>query len=63
MTTQEQSLADDKMRAEIAKLIAETAKISKETVWHPLAVGARAATALIGAGAGLAAVLIKIFAA
>ncbi|MCR9124349.1 MAG: hypothetical protein NXH91_18980 [Phyllobacteriaceae bacterium] len=31
MTAQEQALADDKMRAEIAKLIAETAKLSAET--------------------------------
>ncbi len=30
MTTAEQSLADDKMRAEIAKLIAETSKINAE---------------------------------
>ena len=31
MTHQEQSIADDKMRAEIARLISETAKISAET--------------------------------
>lgn len=61
MTTAEQTLADDKMRAEIAKLMAETAKISRETVWHPIAVGATAAAALIGASAGLTAVIIKMF--
>ena len=31
MTLQEQSIADDKMRAEIARLISETAKITAET--------------------------------
>ncbi|PRY79949.1 hypothetical protein CLV76_104149 [Marivita geojedonensis] len=31
MTHTEQALADDKMRAEIARLISETAKISAET--------------------------------
>jgi len=30
MTQQEQNLADDKMRAEIAKLMAETARINEE---------------------------------
>jgi glucose dehydrogenase len=29
MTLQEQSIADDKMRAEIAKLVAETSEINK----------------------------------
>lgn len=32
MTNAEQALADDRMRAEIAKLIAETAKLNAETV-------------------------------
>ena len=31
MTSAEQSLADDKMRAEIAQLIAQTAKLNAET--------------------------------
>ena len=31
MTAQEQALADDRMRAEIAKLIAETGKLNAET--------------------------------
>ena len=30
MTSKEQTIADDKMRAEISKLIAETSKINKE---------------------------------
>ncbi|MEG4643446.1 hypothetical protein EQ718_13990 (plasmid) [Paracoccus versutus] len=57
MTTAEQSLADDKMRAEIAKLIAETSKINAEARWYPLAV----ATGLVGAIAGLTAFIIKLF--
>ncbi len=47
MTAHEQSLADDKMRAEIAKLIAETAKINRENKYYPIIVGASAAAALI----------------
>ena len=39
MTTAEQNIADDKMRAEIAKLIAETSKINAEARWYPLAIG------------------------
>ncbi|MEM1430618.1 MAG: hypothetical protein AAGG09_14275 [Pseudomonadota bacterium] len=46
MTQAEQALADDKMRAEIAKLIAETAKINKETRWYELVVIGAAASAL-----------------
>ena len=34
MTQAEQNIADDKMRAEIAKLIAETSKIRRETDWY-----------------------------
>lgn len=48
MTTQEIQLADEKMRAEIAKLIAETSKINRENTYYPLIVGAGVATALIG---------------
>lgn len=48
MTTQEQSLADDKARAEIARLIARTSKINRENTYYPLIVGATVATALIG---------------
>lgn len=46
MTHQEQSLADDKMRAEIAKLIAETGKISKERDWYVAIVAATATLAI-----------------
>jgi hypothetical protein len=31
----EQAISDDKVRAEIAKLIAETAKINAEAKWYP----------------------------
>lgn len=56
MTTAEQAISDDKMRAEIAKLITETSKINAEARWYPLAV----ATGLVGASAGLTAIIIKI---
>lgn len=49
MTSHEQHLADDRMRAEIAKLIAETAKINREFQWYPFMVMSAtiAATAMI----------------
>ena len=47
MTEQEQSLADDKMRAEIAKLIAETSKLNNENRWYPLVVGSGATLAIV----------------
>ena len=34
MTEAEVRLQDDKMRAEIGKLLAETAKLQKETRWY-----------------------------
>ncbi|WP_299082981.1 hypothetical protein [uncultured Ruegeria sp.] len=40
MTEAEVRLQDDKMRAEIAKLVAETAKINTENRWYLLIVGA-----------------------
>ena len=40
MTTAEQSIADDKMRAEIAKLVAETGKINAEARWYPFVASA-----------------------
>ena len=46
MNTVEQNIADDKMRAEIAKLVAETAKINAEARWYPFV-----ATAAIFGGA------------
>jgi len=53
MTTAEQTLADDKMRAEIAKLLAETSKINAEARWYPFV----ATAALFGA----AIAVVKIF--
>ena len=49
MTTAEQSLADDKMRAEIAKLLAETKQIGINTFLAPFlaAAGVMGATAAI----------------
>ncbi|MEM6307032.1 MAG: hypothetical protein AAF701_03485 [Pseudomonadota bacterium] len=47
MTPQEQNLADDKMRAEIAKMLAETKQINVNTFLAP----AIAAAAVIGATA------------
>lgn len=40
MTPAEQALADDKMRAEIAWLIEETARINRQPLWLPFAAGA-----------------------
>ncbi len=53
MTQEEQSLADDKMRAEIAKMFAETKQISVNTFLAP----ALAAAALMGGTAAI----IKLF--
>ena len=47
MTKQEQALADDKMRAEIAKLIAETSKLQTENRWYLLVVGSGATLAIV----------------
>ena len=49
MTQQEQALADDKMRAEIAKLLAETKQIGVNTFLSPFlaAAGLMAATAAL----------------
>jgi len=46
-TEQEMRLADDKMRAEIAKLVAETAKINNENRWRPLVIGSGATLAIV----------------
>ncbi|KIC38838.1 hypothetical protein RA27_18270 [Ruegeria sp. ANG-R] len=54
MTAAEQTLADDKMRAEIAKLIAESAKINAEARWYPIAVGTGFAGVLLTAGVAMA---------
>lgn len=53
MTFAEQSLADDKMRAEIAKMMAETKQISVNTFLAPFL----AAAGVIGATAAI----VKIF--
>lgn len=45
-----------KIMAESAKLNAETNKIHRETFWMPVAI----ATGLVGAVAGITAVLIKL---
>ncbi len=45
MTAAEQTIADDKVRAEIAKLVAETGKINAEARWYPFV----ATAALFGA--------------
>ncbi len=54
MTTAEQSLADDRMRAEIANLIAataklnaETAKIARERYWIPFTIFAGVLVAVL----------------
>ena len=61
MTSAEQNIADDKMRAEIAKLIAESAKINAETGkinaesrWYPLVIGTGLAAGLMTAGGTIA---------
>ncbi|MDO5643696.1 MAG: hypothetical protein Q4G26_15090 [Paracoccus sp. (in: a-proteobacteria)] len=53
MTNAEQALADDKMRAEIAKLLAETKQVTVNTFLAPFL----AAAGLMGATAAL----VKIF--
>lgn len=53
MTEREQALADDKMRAEISrlvaetgKMVAETGKLNKETRWYELVIFAGGASAM-----------------
>ena len=47
VTEEEQSLSDDKMRAEISKLIAETGKINSGNKFYPLVVGSGATLAIL----------------
>ncbi|MEM6727491.1 MAG: hypothetical protein AAF618_03225 [Pseudomonadota bacterium] len=47
MTEQDQRLADDKMRAEIAKLIAETSKINQEAKWYVAIVASTGTLAIV----------------
>ncbi|QND86368.1 Uncharacterized protein ChrSV_4142 [Chromobacterium vaccinii] len=46
----------EEIHARIAKLMAETAKLNKETFWHPVAI----ATGILVAATALAATLIKL---
>lgn len=71
MTKQEQTIADDKMRAEIAKLMAETTKINSEIPAFTAKLAAETAKitserqwypAVVASGATLAIVaIVKIF--
>ena len=54
MTSAEQSLADDKMRAEIARLLAETKQVTVNTFLAPFL----AAAGLMGATAALVKILL-----
>lgn len=47
MTHAEQNLADDKIRAEIAKMVAETSKINSENRWYPFVVGSGLTLAIV----------------
>ena len=47
VTEEDQRLSDDKMRAEISKLIAETGKINSENKFYPLVVGSGATLAIV----------------
>ena len=47
MTEAEVRLQDEKMRAEIGKLMAETAKISSENRWYPFVVGSGVTLAIV----------------
>lgn len=47
MTQEQQTIADDKVRAEIAKLVAETAKINKENQWYVAIVASTATLAIV----------------
>lgn len=47
MTEVEVRLQDEMMRAEISKLIAETAKIDSENRWYPFVVGSGLTLAIV----------------
>ncbi|MEE9271803.1 MAG: hypothetical protein V3U57_00815 [Robiginitomaculum sp.] len=47
MKSIEKPLMDTKIQAEIAKLMAETAKINSENRWYPLIVGSTATLAIV----------------
>ncbi len=57
MSTNEMTQAElANINAEIAKLIAETSKLNRESAWYPIVV----ATGLIGAVATITTVLLKL---
>ena len=47
MTAEEQKLADNRARVEIAKLVAETSKINSENRWYPLVIGSGITLAIV----------------
>ncbi|WP_157975329.1 hypothetical protein [Photorhabdus sp. CRCIA-P01] len=56
MSTNKMTTAElEKIHAEIAKLIAETTKINRESMWYPIVV----ASGLIGAVATITTLLLK----
>ncbi|HGM7713163.1 hypothetical protein I5T97_17300 [Serratia marcescens] len=55
MTNDMTTVELEKFHTEIAKLMAETAKINRETMWYPVAI----ATGLIGAVATVTTIIIK----
>ncbi|EDN4259217.1 hypothetical protein CWG91_003310 [Salmonella enterica subsp. enterica serovar Ramatgan] len=57
MSTNEMTQAElAKSNAKIAKLIAETSKLNRESAWYPIVV----ATGLVGAVATITTVLLKL---
>ncbi|WP_445495233.1 hypothetical protein [Photorhabdus sp. SF281] len=56
MSTHEMTTAElEKIHAEIAKLMAETAKINRKAMWYPIVV----ASGLVGAVAAITTLLLK----
>lgn len=47
MANTEQTITDDKARAEIAKLVAETSKINSESRWYPFVAGSGVTLVLV----------------
>lgn len=57
MSTNDMTTAElEKIHAEIAKLMAETTKLNRESAWYPIVV----ASGLIGAVATITTVLLKL---
>ena len=57
--SQREALEIEKLRVEVNKIIAETAKINREVGWYPFVVGGGVAVGLIGAGAALGGVVMR----